>query len=228
MLKHPATLNIATPKGQGWLKHYDPKLKPNENEITRSKAYRINNRDKYIQAQQSAKEGINSMERIVDSFNYFINFMTENSEGASGTIPCKLGWLASMEMFSSILQGRKQKDQIRIGTSIVQFPLPKRHYFPYVPPPPPPHLYIVHYEDFNKPIEACLDIYNFATGFTREETHSLQIGSHGAAAHKTDVNGTMTNYLLNLELCRKYLLPRRKNSRGHGMRCILLAYLQHV
>lgn len=63
-----------------------------------------------------------------------------------------------------------------------------------------PFSLIVNYENFNKPIEACLDVYNFAAGLSTDESRSAAAGGRGAARRFASPNSTMATYLFNLEV----------------------------
>jgi hypothetical protein len=101
IIKHPATLNIATPTDQGWLYHRDRKT----------------SKDGQLEPMRLR----NSNEQVLSSMQYFIQFMTRND--SKGT--CELGWLPAFELFllqqieiENRLKNESFISGIRIGNGI--------------------------------------------------------------------------------------------------------------
>ena len=97
VIKHPISLNIATPRHQSWLYH------------------RENPEEPILQAMTSP----NSFDQIVENFKHFINFMTISTydyakKGQRSTKVCKaMGWLPAMELFL-VLQQQRTEGEVRI------------------------------------------------------------------------------------------------------------------
>jgi len=93
VLKHPATLNVALPRGYSWLTRDD--------NSGASKGAEETNKIK------------NSYEEIMKNVQYFVNFMTRNSSSLNGTLDCDYGWLQALEYLETM---KLDEYTVKIGT----------------------------------------------------------------------------------------------------------------
>ena len=142
VLKHPVTLNVATPTDMGWLtntrKHSEAAMKTKQ--VSRVSSA-------YSSSSSGAVEAtFNTDDEIVDSVHFFLRFMSHNemqeskyANGQSNLACSSLGWIPAMEHLVRQLRDMK-----------------KSH--------PQVEVRVVRFEHFQKPYVLCKAMNAFACG----------------------------------------------------------------
>ncbi len=95
VIKHPVTLNIALPRGFEWMS----RVPPPSLSFTSKDSSQVND----VSRKQSQKKIPWNSTDLIESFEYFIKFMTANVSKGSD---CNLGWLSTMEELLMNTQGK--------------------------------------------------------------------------------------------------------------------------